>query len=198
MLDKKLQYVNKIKQSYVKYLEEVKDGHVLQHMYTRVDVETKIFKNRVRELDPYFDFQDKIQPTLKVIGAGKEQRSKIQENKIKQLKQQIKDMKVTMSQNLRHKCNELADLERMNKKTRLKLKNKKDCQHADVTSVRDTTSADAPCNYGSKKEDFHKTKSDAPMDKREDASSIAECQEEQTKGLEINLENCVDIQQFIF
>lgn len=75
----------------------------------------------IRELDPYFKFHDKVAPDLLNINAGREHRIKIQDQKIRLVKQQLRDKKNYMAQQLRLKCLDLAELEKMNKRQKTKM-----------------------------------------------------------------------------
>ena len=76
----------------------------------------RIFDNtKVKEIMPYFDFQNKIAVVLERIKQTNELRVKVQDHKFKKCKQQVKDNKVQMKQNLKVKVNELLDQEMENK-----------------------------------------------------------------------------------
>ena len=56
----------------MRYLGEVKDSHLLEYMTKRIEDDRNKFRDKIHEVDPYFNFQDKIEKTLVSIEAGKE------------------------------------------------------------------------------------------------------------------------------
>lgn len=74
LLAKKMKLISQIKQCRLNCLRERHTAHQYQHVLRRMELDRKHDLRVLRELDPYFDFQDKIKPTLTGIGAGKDQR----------------------------------------------------------------------------------------------------------------------------
>lgn len=72
LLKKQLILIRKIKKSHMRYLGEVKDSHLLEYMTKRIEDDRNKFRDKIHEVDPYFNFQDKIEKTLVSIEAGKE------------------------------------------------------------------------------------------------------------------------------
>lgn len=83
LLQKKMSLIKSIKESRLRYLHELYAVHQYQHVLLRMETDYKHEMIILRELDPYFNFQDKIKCTLTDIGTGKEQRQKIFEQKIR-------------------------------------------------------------------------------------------------------------------
>lgn len=172
----------------MRYLGEVKDTHLLKYMTQRIEDDRNKFRTKINQLDPYFNFQDQIKPTLANIEAGKDQRQKIQENKIRQMKQQTREMKANMAATLKSKYNELADLQRMNKQAKLRMQKKKDPgAQVEGNSFKDTASVAQSQMMQSKKESLNQ-KSSIKEEKKD--CELASNVDETNKNIQINLENC--------
>lgn len=91
LLEKKVTIIRQIKDSRLNYLRELFTVHQYQHVLLRMETDYKHEMVILRELDPYFNFQDKIKGTLNDISTGKEQRQKMFEQKIRQIKYQLSE-----------------------------------------------------------------------------------------------------------
>lgn len=116
LLEKKMKLIGQIKECRLKYLRERHTVHQYQHVLRRMELDRKHEMRVLHGLDPYFNFQDKIKTTLNDISTGKEQRQKIFEQKIRQIKYQLSEKQNIMQQDLRFKWRELEMLQRFNKK----------------------------------------------------------------------------------
>lgn len=94
----------------------------------------------MRELDPYFQFQARIQHKLENIYEDKSKRTKTQELKLKQLKLQIANKKLSMTNNFRAKCQELGALEQDNRMMKQMIINKSDSNINEKSSKMDMVS----------------------------------------------------------
>lgn len=87
LLARKKQLIDQLEESKYNHEKENLDQHSLRYMLERLEGQQGYEIAMIRELDPYFNFQTKIFPTLTGISQGKDSRVKIQEQKIKNLKQ---------------------------------------------------------------------------------------------------------------
>ena len=66
---------------------ELADREALKYMLERLQGQKSQELAMIRDLDPYFNFQTRISDSLNKLSNDRESRLKMQENKIKQIKQ---------------------------------------------------------------------------------------------------------------
>lgn len=77
LLDRKRLLIRKLKRANMQYDEQEYYKATLQHMLGRLQAQQEYEICMIRELDPYFHFQEKIFGTLESIKQGKESRMRI-------------------------------------------------------------------------------------------------------------------------
>lgn len=87
MLARKLYLINELEESKYNADRENLDHNSYKFMLDRLRGQKEYELVILRELDPYFQFQDKIQTKLVNIKEDKETRNKIKESRLKQIKQ---------------------------------------------------------------------------------------------------------------
>ena len=86
LLERKLFLIDQLEKSNYKFETEVLDNRSLKYMLERLQGQQGYEIAIIRELDPYFNFQDKIGSTLNSIKSGKESRVNYKNAKIRNLK----------------------------------------------------------------------------------------------------------------
>ncbi|CDW73735.1 UNKNOWN [Stylonychia lemnae] len=130
LLKKKEILLQKISETYYDYEIADFDKEMLYSMFLTIREQRTYDNAKVNEIRPYFEFQNKIHTILDRIKQTSDMRMKVQDQKMKQCKSQVKDNKKELIHTLKDKINEYQEEKDDNEANKQKMKNQRPGAHS--------------------------------------------------------------------